>query len=191
MALAEATHHSAPRRQMTARAGGGARDVLYGRVPEDALPQAAGARYFAMDAGEDVGEAPAAGRPAPLFEVLPQERVGPVPVVPLLHAFVPQMVEQLVDILAPLDFRVAEQVIEVPKIVCPPCAAHTVLRAPQTADQLVEVPTIISYSSLLQRTMEQNVAIPVPGRGGRAFWSSRFSSRTGFNRDAFISETHF
>ena len=82
--------------------------------------------------------------------------------------FVPQMGEQLVNILAPLDFRVAEQVIEVPKIVCPPRAARTVLRAPQTADQLVEVPTIISYSSLLQRIMEQNVAIPVPlGRGGR------------------------
>ena len=28
-----------------------------------------------MDAGEDVGEAAAAGRPAPLLEVLPQERV--------------------------------------------------------------------------------------------------------------------
>ena len=85
----------------------------------------------------------------------------------MLHAFVPQKVEQLVDILAPLDFRVAEQVIEVPKTMCPPRAARTVLRAPQTADQLVEVPTIISYSSLLQRTMEQNVAIPVRGRGGR------------------------
>ena len=54
-----------------------------------------------------------------------------------------------------------------PRSCCPPRAARTVLRAPQTADQLVEVPTIISYSSLLQRTMEQNVAIPVRGRGGR------------------------
>ena len=104
-----------------ARAGG--RDVLYGCVPEDAFPQAAGARYFALDAGEDVGEAPAAGRPAPLLEVLPQERiqrrtaeqiVDPVPVVPLLFMVEPQMVEQLVDILSPFDFRVAEQVIEVP-----------------------------------------------------------------------------
>ena len=82
-----------------------------------------------MDAEEDVGEAPAAGRPAPLLEVLPQERVqrrtaeqivDPVPVVPMLHAFVPQMVEQLVDLLSPLDFRVAQQVIDVPKIMCPP-----------------------------------------------------------------------
>ena len=170
-------HHTASRRQTTARAGErGARDVLYGCVPEDALSQAAGARYFAMDAGEDVGEAPAAGRPAPLLEVLPQERVqrrtaeqivDPVPVVPLLFMVEPQMVEQLVDILSPLDFRVAEQVIEVPNIVCPPRAARTVLRAPQTAELLVEVPTIISYSSLLQRTLEQNVDIPVPHRAGR------------------------
>ena len=91
-----------------------------------------------MDAGEDDGEAPAAERPAPLLEVLPQERVqqrtaeqivDPVPLVPLLHAVVPQMVEQLVDFLSPLDFRVPEQVIEVPKIACPPRAARTILAA--------------------------------------------------------------
>ena len=130
-----------------------------------------------MDAGEDVGEALAAGRPAPLLEVLPQERVqqriveqivDPVPLVPLLHEVVPQMVEQLVDFLSPLDFPIAEQVIEVPNIVCPPRAARTVLSAPQTVEQLVEVPTPVSYSSLLQRTMEQHVDIPVPlGSGGR------------------------
>ena len=174
--LATFQHHSAPRGPRTARTRRGARDELHGYAPEDAPPQAAGAQHFALDAGEDDGEAPAAGRPAPLLEVVPQERVqqrtaeqivDPVPVVPLLHAFVPQKVEQLVDILAPLDFRVAEQVIEVPKIVCPPRAARTVLRAPQTAEQLVEVPTIISFSSLLQRTLEQNVDIPVRGRGGR------------------------
>ena len=54
-----------------------------------------------------------------------------------------------------------------PKIVCPPRAARTVLRAPQTAEQLVEVPTIISYSFLLQQTLEQNVDIPVRGRAGQ------------------------
>ena len=77
--------------------GGRARDELHGYAPEDALPPAAGAQHFAMDAGEDVG-----GRPAPLLEVLPQERVqqrtaeqivDPVPLVPLLHDDVPQMVE--------------------------------------------------------------------------------------------------
>ena len=117
---------------------GGARDELHGYAPEDAPPQAAGAQHFAMDAGEDVGEAPATGRPAPLLEVLSQERVqqrtaeqivDPVPLVPLLHDVVPQMVEQLVDFLTPLDFPVPEQVIEVPKIVCPRSAGRRDLQA--------------------------------------------------------------
>ena len=119
-----------------------------------------------------MGEAPAAERPAPLLEVLPQERVqlrtaeqNPVPFVPLLHAFVPQMVEQLVDILAPLDFRVAEQVIEVPKIVCPPRAARTVLGVPQTVEQLVEARTIVSLIEVIRQPVEQPVDIPVPHGG--------------------------
>ena len=151
-----------------------ARDELYGYAPEDAPSQAAGARYFAMDAGEDVGEAPAAGRPAPLLEVVPQDRVqqrtaeqivDPVPLVPLLMTLCRRWwnswwtFSHLSTSLFPSRLS---------KIECPPRAARAVLRAPQTADQLVEVPTIISYSSLLQRTMEQNVALPVPrGRGGR------------------------
>ena len=40
------------------------------------------------------------------------------------------------------------------------------VRDTQLAEQLVEVPTIVPYSSV-QRTMEQHVDIPVPGRGGR------------------------
>ena len=97
------------------------------------------------------------GRPPSLVDVRPQERlqqrtvmqiVDPVPVLPLLHDVVPQMVEQLVDFLAPLDSRVAEQVIEVPTVVCPPRGARTVLGAPQMADQLVEVPTNPGYRSL-------------------------------------------
>ena len=94
--------------------------------------------------------------------------VDPVPLVPLLHDVVPQMVEQLVDFLAPLDFRVPEQVIEVPKIVCPRRAARTILDVPQTAEQLVEVPTILSFISLQQQTVEQIVDIPVPGRERRS-----------------------
>ena len=38
--------------------------------------------------------------------------------------------------------------------------------APQMVEQLVEVPTIVSWS-LLQLIMEQNADIPFPGRGGR------------------------
>ena len=85
----------------------------------------------------------------------------------MLHDVVPQMVVQLVHLLAPLDFRVAEQVNEVPKIVCPPRAARTVLRVPQTAEHLVDVPTVLSYFSLQQLTAEQIVDTPVSGRAGR------------------------
>ena len=56
--------------------GGGARVEVHGRVPDDAPPQAAGAQYFAMNADEDEGVAPAAGRPAPFPEVLPQAGLG-------------------------------------------------------------------------------------------------------------------
>ena len=94
-----------------------------------------------------MGEAPSAGRPAPLLEVPPQERVqrrtveqvvDPVPEVPsALHWSCRRVVEQLVDMLSPLDFRVAEQVVDVPKICVstprcshsPPCTA-----AGRTAD---------------------------------------------------------
>ena len=71
-ALATFAHHSAPRGQKTARAGGGPRVEVHGGVPGDAPPQAAGAVYYEMDTGEDDGSAPAAERPAPLLEVLPQ-----------------------------------------------------------------------------------------------------------------------
>ena len=59
-----------------------------------------------------------------------------------------------------------EQVIEVPEILPEDVSLRTVVREPQQVEQLVEVPTIVSYS-WLQLGMEQNVDIPVPGRGGR------------------------
>ena len=60
-----------------------------------------------------------------------------------------------------------EQVIEVPKILSEDVPMRITARdTQQLAEQLVEVPTIVPNSSL-QRTMEQHVDIPVPGRGGR------------------------
>ena len=112
--------------------------------------------------------------PPPFVEGRPQERfqrhtveqiADPVPVVAVLLMVEPQMVVLLVDMLCPLGIRVAEQVIEVPKIVSPPCAARTVLCAPQTVEQLVQVPTPVSCSSSLQRSMEQIVDIPASVRG--------------------------
>ena len=75
------------------------------------------------------------------------------------------MGEQLVDVLRFFEalIPVAEQVIDVPKIIIERIPPRTLVREPQ----LVEVPTIVSYSSLLQRTVEQHVDIPVPGGGGR------------------------
>ena len=94
-------------------------------------------------------------RSAPLWEPRPQERVlrhtaeqiaDSVPVVPLLFMVQPQKVEQLVGVLKVFDQPLPEQVIEVPKIVCPPRGARTVLCAPQLAEQLVEVPTTPGYA---------------------------------------------
>ena len=92
--------------------------------------------------------------------------VGHLPA-PALDVPVPQMVDQLPDIehffaaLSPDP----EQVIEVPKILPLDVPIRTVLRVTQLVEQLVEVPTTVSYSSLL-RTVEQHVDIPVPGGGG-------------------------
>ena len=89
----------------------------------------------------------------------------------------PQTVEQLQDVLQFFDrlSTVLEPVIEVPKIFTEDIPLRAVLRAAQLAEQLVEVPTIISFSvvSLLhplleckQRTVEQNVDIPAVGGSG-------------------------
>ena len=81
---------------------------------------------------------------------MPQERVprrtvdqidDSVPVVPLLHTFVPQMVGQLLEVLRLIDTVVPEQVIDVPKITSQDVIPQrAVLRVPQMAEQLVDEP---------------------------------------------------
>ena len=72
-------------------------------------------------------------------------------------------VDQLVTALSHADSFVPEQVIEVPRISLPPCRPRTALREQQTAEQLVEVPTVVSWSML----------IPVPrGCGGQRLQGS-------------------
>ena len=85
----------------------------------------------------------------------------------LLVFLCPQMVDQLPDIEHFFAALSPEQVIEVPKILPLDVPMRAALRVTQLVEQLVEVPTIISYSSL-RRTMEQQVDIPVPRRGGRS-----------------------
>ena len=82
---------------------------------------------------------------------------------------VPQMVDQLpnvVQVLAAQLLVVPEPVIEVPKILPHDIPPRRWCRDTQLVEQLVEVPTTVSYSSLFQRTVEQHVDIPVPGDGG-------------------------
>ena len=74
MALAEASHHTAPRGQRTARAGGWVRVELYGHVSEAPTPSEPGTRYFSLDDNDSVPEL-GGSRPDRLSGVRPQERV--------------------------------------------------------------------------------------------------------------------
>ena len=123
----------------------------------------------------DDGRPTGGERPAALLEPLPRVKVQRHAgigheIVQNLDVPVPQMVEQLPNIVqffAALS-PVPEQVMEVPKILPDDVPMRTAVRDAQLVEQLVEVPTIISYSSLLllQRIMEQNVDIPVVGGSG-------------------------
>ena len=165
IALAERTHHSS-RGQTIARAGVWGRELNYTATIQD--PPTPQPELFSLE------EEPGGARPDRLSAVSgPQERaqrrtvqqiVDPVPLLPTLDDPAPQMVEQLPDIL---HFMRAfspdpEQAIEVPKILSVDVPLRTSVREPQLVEHLVEVPTIISFSSL-QRIAEQNVDIPVVG----------------------------
>ena len=192
MALAEMSHHTAPRGPKTARAGEEDYEMHYTATVRTHPPsQVAGTEYYELSDEEVV---PARGsRPPCLGEPRgPQERDQPrtveqfavyAPMVQILDAPVPQLVEQLPDILHFFDTLtpVPEQVIEVPKIVLDGVPVRISVRDTQLVEQLVEVPTIISYASLLQRTMEQHVDIPVPGGGGRNAGLQGFLPRTEFD----------
>ena len=128
-------------------------------------------------------------RPDRLYEVRPQERdqrrtveqnVDTTLIVPSLDVPVPQRENQLVEACRHLDLPIPEQVIEVPKISSSRPPRRRVRFAEQTAEHLVEVPTIVSYS-LLQRTMERgHSSSSWSWRSCRCQKSSRFP-RTEFN----------
>ena len=68
------------------------------------------------------------------------------PMVQILDAPVPQMVEHVVDFLRFFDRGPPEQVIEVPKVTLQDVVPQrAVLRVPQLAEQLVDVPTEPGY----------------------------------------------
>ena len=150
MVLATVEHHSyrAPRGQLTATRARAEEREMYSAPRRQEPPLPAGTQYFTLD-DEMV---PVTGlRPACLVEPRgPQERVSRhtmeqfgelAPLVQILDAPVPQMVDKLEDVLKIVDLSVPVQEIEVPKISslsCPP--PRRVLPEPQSAEQLVEVP---------------------------------------------------
>ena len=163
MALAEARHHTAARRQTTARAS-----ATYNALRSQTTSVTGDTEFFSLYE-EDLGGT----RPDRLFEVRPQDRVqrrtveqivDNTLIVPSLDVPVPQLENQLLEVCLQLDTPKPEQVIEVPKISSFRHSHRRRVRfAEQTAEQLVEV----SYSSF-HGLVEQNVDIPVPlGRGGR------------------------
>ena len=101
----------------------------------------------------------------------------PVPLLVTQYAAIWNMEEDILVAADHLDrdFQVPELVIEVPKISLDVIPLLTLFPEPQMAEQLVEVPTTVSYSSL-QRTVEQHVDIPVPGGGGPSSGLQGFSS---------------
>ena len=110
--------------------------------------------------------------------------------VQILDLPVPQMVENVTDTLWILDFSIAERVIEVPKISCSPCPLRSLVPEPQSAEQLVEVPTVLSPTRIALQIAEQIVGIPVPQGSWWQAACSRFSPRK-FNSDVFLSGAHF
>ena len=131
-----------------ARTGEWVRDEVHGQVPEEPTPQAAGTEYCLLD----VDDVPATGLwPGVLAAPRPQERVlrytvehivdllRVAPMVQILGAPVPQMVEQLPDIVHFFDTLTPdpEQVIEVPKILPDDVPMRAVLRDTQLVEQPV------------------------------------------------------
>ena len=177
MALAESQHHTSRGQKMARARGEGHEEYDAPRRQKPPPPQA----FFQLIDEEDVDKGM---RPVSLAEPRgPQERVqlrtvehitDAVPVVQILDIPVPQKVERVVDFLVLLDTQTpVEQVIAVPKISndsIQPRLVDCDLRRPQMAEQLVEVPTVLSYASLQQQTAEQIIDIPVPrrrrGQGG-------------------------
>ena len=100
--------------------------------------------------------------------------VDAVPGLPALDAPVPQMVDQLLSFLTALDSFVPEQVFDVPKISCSPRPSRSLIPEPQSAEKLVEVPTVLSPLQIA----EQIVGIPAPRGRVQCFLPEQISTAT-------------
>ena len=108
-----------------------------------------------------------ARRPSPVVEVRPSVRAQRhvvaqladiAPMVQILDSPEPQMVAQPLEVFRLLDTRLPdEQAISVPKISCSPCPSRSRVPEPQSADQLVEVPTVLTPTRIAVQIAEQIV----------------------------------
>ena len=141
-ALATSLHHSS-RGQRKARAGEGESELNH--TAKDRKTPPPQPVLFQLYEEEPGGRRPAslAEPPGPQEQVQrhTMEQLADVaPMVPSLAVPEPQMVDQLVAMVKHVDSVVPEQIIAVPQISWPSRFPRTVLREPQKAEQLVEVP---------------------------------------------------
>ena len=187
MALAEFSRYSS-RGQRMARAGVWGHEQNYtAKIRKPPTPQP---ELFSLE------EEPGGGLPAPLSEVAGRQDMavrhvmddlGSVcPFVQILDLLVPQTVDNVTDALRILDRPMAEQVIDVPKISCSPCPSRSPIPEPQSAEQLVEVPTVLSPTRIALQIAEQIVDTPVPRGRGQGFLPEQsltaFSSSVDWSR---------
>ena len=131
-----------------------------------------------------------ARRPSPLVEVRPSERAQRhaveglgefAPMVQILDAPVPQMVDYVAEALRLLDRPIVEQVIAVPTVSCSSCPSRSRVPEPQSADQLVEVPTVLTPARIAVQSAEQIVGTSAPRGRVRGFLSGQSSrGKAGF-----------
>ena len=147
MALSEKKHHTS-RGQRKDIAGRWVRDVLHGQVLGAPTPQP---ELFQLYEEEPGGSGPPClGEPRGPQEEVQQRTVEQladvVPMVQILDIPGPQEGDQVVVVLRKLDVPAVEQVIAVPLISLDRVPHRSVLRCPQKAEKLVEVPTEPGYS---------------------------------------------
>ena len=85
------------------------------------------------------------------------------PMVQILDSPEPQMVAQLLEVFRFMDMHLPDELaISVPTVPCSPCPSRSRVPEPQSADQLVEVPTVLTPMRIAVQIAEQIVGTSVP-----------------------------
>ena len=167
IALAERTNHSS-RGQNNARAWVWGREMNCTATIRDLPHTRAEALQLSLHDEEPGGTRPdrmpsLCGPQEQVLRHTVDQIVVAVPALPTFDVPVPQTVDQLVGALLHLDTPIPEHAIfEVPKISCPSRFPRSVLCEPEKAEQLVEVPSLLS----IVEVFEQPVDSPVRAWGG-------------------------